>query len=65
MYVWEQLHVQGRRIPGRARRRKKLQIRTLLKTNTFIYCKFQDFFFDDLVESTLFGWWKTKKKKRD
>ena len=23
MYVWERLHVQGRRIPGRARRRQK------------------------------------------
>jgi hypothetical protein len=55
MYVWEQLHVQGRRIPVRACRRQKLQIRTLLKTKHVFIAKIPGLF-DDLVESTLFGW---------
>jgi hypothetical protein len=59
MYVWEQLHVQGRRIPGRARRRQKLQIRTLLKTkHVFIECISE--LFDDLVERTLLAGEKSK-----
>jgi hypothetical protein len=54
MYVWERLHVQGRRIPGRARRKRKFTdwyflFFFLKKKRKFLYCKFEDFW-------TL--WWK-------
>ena len=62
MYVWEQLHVQGRRISSRARRRQKITDSYPFKNQTRFYrVNFRTF--DDLVKSILFAWCKIKKKK--
>jgi hypothetical protein len=66
MYVWERLHVHGRRISGRARRRRKFTDSYPFftkKKKKFLYGKFLDF---------LTIWWKApfwlvenQKKKMD
>jgi hypothetical protein len=45
MYVWERLHVHGRRISGRARRRRKFtdSYPFINKKKRFLYGKFWDF----------------------
>jgi hypothetical protein len=62
-YVWERLHVQGRRSSGSARRRRKFTDWYPFK-NKKLWCKFRDFF-DDLVESTLLAGGKSKKKEME
>jgi hypothetical protein len=64
MYVWERLHVRGRRISGRARRRRKFtDSHPFIHKKNFFYSKFWDF---------LTIWWKApfwlvenQKKKID
>jgi hypothetical protein len=63
MYVWEQLHVQGRRISCRARRRQKVtdSYPFIIKKKYIFIGKFQDF---------LTIWWKApfwpvEKKKKE
>jgi hypothetical protein len=63
MYVWGRLHVHGRRISGRARRRRKFtDSYPLYEKKVFYWVNSGTF--DDLVESTLLAGEKSKKKKK-
>jgi hypothetical protein len=63
--VWRRLHVQGRRISRRARRRQKVTDSYPLFKKTNFFIEEIPRLFDDLVESTLLAGGKSQKKKME
>ena len=60
MYVWGRLHVQGLRIPGRARRSRKFT--DFVFENVFYSVKLWTFWRSGRKHP--FGWWKIKNRSR-